>query len=196
MKIYQIINKITYKYLRDDVTFNSEIEEGIDLPIPTGFIVNDTYAPSYNSISKRWEGTLYPGWELNLDGFPQLSSASYTEQLIKEVEYKINEEFSRRAKAVKNGYPLEEIDSWPKQEQEARNYIIDPVNADVSLITEIASYRNMTLSDFANAVITKANLYSSIIGPIIGRRKTLVEDLPNKTDQELENYDVATEWGP
>ncbi len=107
---------------------------------------------------------------------------------------KVLVEFNTRIATVKSGYTQEEIDSWAKQEVEAREYIADPVNATVPLISGIAQERGYALADFADLIVQKANYYAGIVGPLIGRKKVMVDALAGKTDAQLQEYNAATEW--
>ncbi len=193
--IPKIINKTTNQYLRDDFNHDPMREKSISLSIPPGFRIDKANPLTYDATLNQWTGTLLPEYEL-IAGVPQLSAITKRTNLELKAENLLNTEFAKRVQIVKNGYQQEEIDSWAKQEKEARDYITDPVNALTPLISEIAVSRGIDIATFANLVITKADLYASIIGPIIGKRKLLVDALPSKTDMELENYDVVMEWGP
>lgn len=72
--------------------------------------------------------------------------------------------------SIKSGYPRSEIDSWPKQEIEARNYIGDP-SYDPQLLKSMAGARAIDLEDLALKVIVKADMFAAIAGNIIGHRQ-------------------------
>lgn len=77
--------------------------------------------------------------------------------------------------AVKAGYPDAEVESWSKQESEARAYVADNTAA-TPLLTALSTAREVPLPDLAARVIEKADLFATASGEIIGTRQRC-EDL-------------------
>ncbi len=71
---------------------------------------------------------------------------------------------------IKSGYPRSEIDSWAKQEIEARKFIEDS-SYDPQLLRSIAGARAVDLEELALKVVIKADLFANIAGSIIGHRQ-------------------------
>lgn len=195
-----IIDKVTRKYKGPaspaNPTCDPSTEEIVYGVPPSGFKNDSVDRPSHDPVTGKWTGTLLLDYELSVYGYPVVKATAVTASLVASATSKITDEFNKRIAAVKTGYTQEEIDSWSKQEKEARDYVADPVNASVPLITGIASSRGLALADFAALVILKADAYAAIVGPLIGKKKFLIDALASKTDAQLEAYDAATEWGP
>jgi len=78
--------------------------------------------------------------------------------------------FASRIAALKAGYPADEIQSWFKQESEARAYAAD-ANAPTPLLSAMAEARNIAVADLASRVIANADAYSVAAGALIGKRQ-------------------------
>lgn len=90
---------------------------------------------------------------------------------------RINQGYTIAMQVVVNGYPMSEIDSWSKQESEARAYTADPVNAVTPLLSAMASARGITIAELASRVILKADLFAASAGAIIGKRQKLEDQI-------------------
>lgn len=118
------------------------------------------------------------------DGNPVVI-APYTLTLEQAKQAKIiylNKECDIFLELIKSGYPRSEIDSWPKQETEARNYINDPDNYDPKLLRSLAGARAIDVDDLALRVIQKADVFAGVAGGIIGYRQRLEDMTKAATD--------------
>jgi cell pole-organizing protein PopZ len=88
---------------------------------------------------------------------------------------------SARMAAIKSGYPAEEVQSWDKQESEARAYIVSS-SAATPLLSALATARGITLADLASRVIAKADLFAAASGAIIGKRQRYEDQVTTATD--------------
>jgi hypothetical protein len=108
-------------------------------------------------------------------GFPTFGSA----KALKLAE--INSRCELKLSAVKFGYPEGEVQSWSKQEQEARAYGVDS-SASTPFLSALAAARGIPLSLLAEKVIEKADLFAAMTGTIIGKRQ-YCEDLLNSLEE-------------
>lgn len=84
----------------------------------------------------------------------------------------IRREYDSEMNALTSQYPASEINSWPKQESEARAYLAD--NAiPTPILTAIATASGTTVDLLAARVMVKAEAYSQFAGTLIGKRQAL-----------------------
>ncbi len=159
------------------------------------FDPNWTVDPAYTDIPPHDQ---YANWQVDIDIVTGEVIAEYWKVPRNVLEERaiggLLAEFSVRMAAVKSGYSQEDIDSWEKQEREAREYIADPTNAITPLINGIALARGIPLADFAALVIQKADAYSELVGPLLGRKKVLLDEISLLSDSELENYNAEVRF--
>lgn len=77
---------------------------------------------------------------------------------------------------IKAGYPRGEVDSWLKQEQQARlfiNGLSESTPPSVPLLTAIAAERGITVELLATKIIEKADAFEVLSGTLIGKRQAL-----------------------
>lgn len=101
----------------------------------------------------------------------------YREKKLKEVR----EACERELHAIKASYPESEVQSWYKQEIEAREYISNP-QANIPLITRLANTRNIAIPELASRIIQKADAYTEAMGMLLGKRQALEDALWVATD--------------
>jgi len=82
----------------------------------------------------------------------------------------INARCELELRAVKAGYPEGEVQSWAKQEAEARTYAADS-EASTPLLGALSAARGIDLAVLAQKVIEKADLFAVASGQIIGTRQ-------------------------
>ena len=82
---------------------------------------------------------------------------------------------------VKIGYTEEEFRTWDQQRVEAHLYIADNL-ADIPLLDAIASSRGIPVADLVNNVIANADIYSPLMGHILGRKQGLVDLIDSAPD--------------
>lgn len=100
---------------------------------------------------------------------------------------------------ILNKYPAAELATWPRQEQEARAYQLDPA-APIPFIDAVATARGITAAELVTRIITKADAYATTAAVAIGKRQALedqiqsiVDDI-NLTDDEKRTAIAAVIW--
>lgn len=153
-------------------------EDGTEYPIDTRFapsiaatIVDASAAPD---IAQGWT---YSGGTFSAPvvAVPPLADVK-AEKLAE-----LSAACSARMDVVKAGYPPEEIQSWPKQEAEARAYLADNTAA-TPLLSAMAAARSIGLADLAARVIAKADAFAEASGAIIGKRQKYEDAVSAATD--------------
>jgi hypothetical protein len=95
----------------------------------------------------------------------------------------INAAFAASIADLKANYPADEIQSWFKQEAEARAYEADN-NASTPLLSAMANARGITVADLAARVVTNADAYSVAAGALIGKRQKYEDSIEAATDAD------------
>ena len=98
------------------------------------------------------------------------------DELITTKRAEINAQFNQLMNQITAGIPVDEIVSWDKQEAEARAFTADN-NAVTPLIDGLAGARGITKADLAERIITKADLFATVSGQLIGTRQGLEDQL-------------------
>lgn len=96
--------------------------------------------------------------------------------LLSERKAAINAECERRTAAVRADTPADEVQSWGKQEQEARALLADAMAA-TPLLSAIAAARGVPLPLLAEKVVDKSDAYAAYTGALIGTRQALEDRL-------------------
>ena len=111
---------------------------------------------------------------------------SYTREYL-ELAYlnKINNECDATLQQMKQSYPDSEVRTWDRQESEARAFIADS-NSTTPLIDNLSASREIDKTELATRIIAKADIWSAVVGQIIGARQKLEDNIENMTDEELE----------
>lgn len=125
--------------------------------IPMGYTLLQPH-----SQRETWDGE---SWSLSLETQETLFAEHQTHLISK-----IAEKTDRLKSAVLVGYPQAEIDSFYRQESEARAWVVDN-NVATPMLSAIAENRGVSLAILAQKVIEKADLVSTIMGHIIGTRQ-------------------------
>lgn len=100
---------------------------------------------------------------------------SLGELSVKKFNY-INRKTDETLSQITSTYPKTEVDSWPKQETEARAYTADQT-APTPLLTAMAEVRGITVADLAARVILKADAFAGIAGAAMGKRQALEDHI-------------------
>lgn len=95
----------------------------------------------------------------------------------------LNRAFESKVALIKISYTLSEVQTWDKQETEARSYLLDPI-APTPLLTSLAVARGILLEELVNKVILKADLFTEAIGTLIGIRQKLEKEIEIATTVE------------
>ena len=79
-------------------------------------------------------------------------------------------EYSNKIANLTIDIPSYEIQTWDKQEQEAREFVCNNL-ADTPLIDSICIARGIDKSTFCDKVLDKAMIYTQAVGTLIGERQ-------------------------
>lgn len=96
----------------------------------------------------------------------------FTEQEKNNYLEKMNNIINSKLSFVKATYPESEIQSWPKQEAEAKAYSLDNSQS-TPLIDAIANARGIPKDILISKIIEKAIIYANYTGNLIGLRQKL-----------------------
>jgi hypothetical protein len=152
--------------------------EGVEIPIADRFhpniaatIVDASAAPG---VAQGWT---YAGGAFSAPVAPVIPLADVKSAKLAQ----LSSECSMRMDAIKAGYPAEEVQSWDKQESEARAYTVSS-SAATPLLSALAAARGITLADLAARVIAKADQFAAASGAIIGKRQHYEDQVTAATD--------------
>lgn len=110
---------------------------------------------------------------------------------------KIAEKTDRLKANLTASYPQTEIESFYRQEQEARAFLAGELD-NPEMLSQIAKVRNLPLNLLAQAVVRKADQLAGVIGAILGQKQKLegkVEKAENletlaEIDSEVEQWSI------
>lgn len=91
----------------------------------------------------------------------------------------INDVYKRKVNALTIDTPEEEINTWSKQETEAKAFLLDN-SSPTPLIDSICLKRNIDKNILVSKIIEKANLYSIAVGELTGERQKLEDEIKIK----------------
>ena len=92
----------------------------------------------------------------------------------------ITQSFNATMQQVVGDTPSYEIDSWGKQEAQARAFIAAPT-ALTPLIDALATTRGVPKAELAARIIVKADLFEPILGALMGKRQGLEDAIDAAT---------------
>lgn len=104
---------------------------------------------------------------------------------------KITEKTDRLKSSLTASYPQTEIESFYRQEQEAREFLAGKIETP-EMLSQIAKVRNLPLNLLAQAVVRKADQLAGIIGAILGQKQKL-EAKAEKADNLEMLAEIETE---
>lgn len=94
---------------------------------------------------------------------------------------------------IKNPYPQGEVESWPKQEAEARAWLADN-GAATPLLDSLCAARGIAKAELVTRIVAKSDLYAAAVGLMIGSRQAhedAIDALKQTHDTAIENEDTA-----
>jgi len=89
-------------------------------------------------------------------------------------EYDVKMEASKRIMSILSDYPKTEQDTWPEQVLEATEYMSDPENVVVPILSARATARKITVKQMAEKVLQKRNEYKKAVGKIFAAQDKLL----------------------
>lgn len=135
----------------------------------------------------HWDGTQ---WALSKEA-SQTLIAEHKARLITQIAEKTD----HLKELVLVGYPQAEIDSFYRQEKEARAWLLDNT-APTEMLSAIATTRGVPLAVLAEKVVEKADAVSAIMGQIIGKRQYFEDriDIATELDQLKALEEGIAQW--
>ena len=107
---------------------------------------------------------------------PYIEPQSTPEQLRTKQQSVIHAACDQELAALRLAYPEREVDSWPQQEREARDIVLNPA-APTPLLSAIAQARGLAIDELVRRVRAKADAYAAAAGKVIGRKQALTDKL-------------------
>lgn len=171
-------------------------------PMALGEVITDDVAESlgYSRVILNTPPTPQLGYYVR-ENLPQKQGEYYYQQW-EEIGHNLenkkaiklqhfNRMFDQLIGQVKVTYPPTEVESWAKQEKEAREYLADNTSQSI-LLREIAAARGVSIEWFANKVVSKADQYALVVGKLIGTRQLLEHQILNATEENIDSI----KWPP
>ncbi|SEO52732.1 hypothetical protein [Nitrosovibrio sp. Nv6] len=106
---------------------------------------------------------------------------------------RINASYRAAVKAMTAGYPEDEINSWPKQETEARAWLQDS-NAHTPWIDGAAAERGMSKAELVDRIIANAALFAPMHGQLTGKRQKLCDEIAALGNTPAQQQLDAIQW--
>ena len=91
---------------------------------------------------------------------------------------RINVDYNRAVEALVSDVPDREVDTWPKQESEARAWLLDN-EAFTPLLDGMIETRGDTKEYLVGKIIEKADIYAIEVGRLLGEKQRLEKELIN-----------------
>ena len=91
------------------------------------------------------------------------------------------------------GYPEYEVRSWPKQEAEARRWLLN-ANAATPWIDGAATGRGIAKAELVNKIMANAALFASLKGEFTGKRQKLRDQIAALGDSPDQEQLDAIQW--
>jgi len=106
----------------------------------------------------------------------------------------IDADFESAVSSLTAGWPQHEIQTWSKQEAEARALVANP-DAPTPMLSTIAATRGLTVPELAQRVIREADAFTAASAHFVGLRhkaRQLVQALPDAGDYQrlAELFDI------
>lgn len=122
-------------------------------------------------------------WHADGDGDIQGLIDSYNPWPIEKAKKfaEIDSDFEEAVTALIAGWPAHEMQTWSKQEAEARAFALDPMQQ-TPMLSLIAATRGLTVAELASRVIRDADSFTNASAYYVGLRhqaRQLVQALPD-----------------
>lgn len=147
-----------------------EMDDGMNIPI-TSLTPYQQYIDAWNALTPPTQ---------NGPAFDEMKAGALA---------RINIAYEISLREITSGYPQHEIDSWPKQEQEARAWAANS-SASTPWLNSAAGARKISKATFASKIITKADLFAVLHGQLTGKRQALEDQInalgPNPAQASLD----------
>jgi len=127
--------------------------------------------------------------QAELDTIAAERQARAVPRAIKAKRREILQQYSAAVAQIKGGYDQNEIDSWPKQEAQARAYLADPEALGLDFLHNLAWQRGTPVPTLAERIMLKVAEFEVAFSTALGtrdRRLTALADIdleaPNTLD--------------
>ena len=119
------------------------------------------------------DGTQWEYWQT----FTKELNTSRLDSLYKEVCLSVaNMEYEDAVKELVGETPTSEIQTWAKQEQEARAWLADS-NTPTPFIDILSTARGVDKAYLVNKVVEKADIYANAVGVLTGIRQKIEDEI-------------------
>ena len=106
---------------------------------------------------------------------------------------RINAAYQEAMNTLTAGYPEDEVRSWPKQEAEARMWLLN-ANAATPWIDGVAAGRGIAKAELVNKIMANAALFASQHGELTGKRQKLRDQIAALGDSPDQEQLDAIQW--
>lgn len=126
----------------------------------------------------------YCQW-LRAGNTPQVPEVSLDDLKAQQIQA-INDWADTEIARMTSKYPVGEVQSWPKQEAEARSLLANAY-AYVPLLESIAGKRGISVQEQADRVVSKVETFARYTGSIIGTRQQREDEIKScQTKEDLQ----------
>lgn len=135
-----------------------------------GIPVRHVECPEYMYDIQCQEGETY------VEGIVEIpEDTSFTESLLYKLMI-INREYESAVANLTEGIHKDERDTWVKQENEARAWVVDN-NSPTPLLSAMCEARGCSLEYMVGKVIEKSDLYTAEVGRLLGEKQRKEKEL-------------------
>jgi hypothetical protein len=106
---------------------------------------------------------------------------------------RINAAYQAAVSAMITNYPKDEVESWPKQEAEARAWLNDP-SATTPWMDGAAAGRGISKPQLASKIIDSANRFAAAHGELTGKRQKLRDRIAALGDAPTQAQLDGVQW--
>ena len=106
---------------------------------------------------------------------------------------RINAAYQSAINTITAGYPEGEVMSWPKQEAEARAWLLD-ADAATPWIDGAVAARSITKAELVDKIIAKAALFARLHGKLAGKRQNLRDRIAALADSPHQQQLDEIQW--
>jgi hypothetical protein len=174
-----------YATFDENGVLNARYDSEINTTIPDGAteLSDELFFRTMNEVDGIWK--LVDG-AVTKTPFPAKSA----ETLIAAAHARINRIYEAAVNALTAGYPQNEIDSWAKQETEARAWLDDNAYP-TPWIDAAAAARGILKVELIGLIIGNADALAPMHGALTGKRQSLRDAIdalgPTPTQQQLDS---------
>lgn len=134
---------------------------------PTGDIVTEE-APSFS------DGVWKQTWGVR--PFTEEERSERITESIRIAKHRINRDFEQDVQTLVERYPDKERESWPQQEQEAKELLANQTY-DATMLSGIASARGIPIEELAERVIVNSTAWRDLYGKALGAKQARMDAL-------------------